>query len=177
MTGGTIRAASARQEWAVASFDIAPADRVLEVGCGHGVAATLICDRLSGGRYVGIDRSQVMIDRAVRRNRVHVAAGTASFQRTALADLDHPERFDRVVLIHVGVFLRGDPTTELEIVRRHLRPGGSVYVSSQPLDPHAITATCDGVTERLVAGRFVVRDTVIGTPTSGPMLTVVAQPD
>ena len=48
---------SARQTWIVTQLPLRPTDRVLELGCGHGVAATAICDRLQGGTYHGIDRS------------------------------------------------------------------------------------------------------------------------
>lgn len=169
-------AASARQQWAVSSIRLAPADRVLEVGCGHGVAATLICERLTTGRYLGIDRSETMIDRAERRNERHVAAGVAAFASCALVDLDSAERFDCVLAIHVGVFERGEPTAELEVVRRHLDVDGRLCVSAQPLAPDRLDATIAEITTRLSAGAFVVSDVVTGGPAAKPMATVIAEP-
>ena len=53
---------SERFVWAVDTLAPDPADRVLEVGCGHGVAVSLVCAQLTSGRITAIDRSTKMIE-------------------------------------------------------------------------------------------------------------------
>jgi ubiquinone/menaquinone biosynthesis C-methylase UbiE len=80
--------ASKRFVWAVDTLEVRPADRLLEVGCGHGVAISLVCERLTTGTITAIDRSPKMIEMATRRNREHVDAGTAVLEAIALGDAD-----------------------------------------------------------------------------------------
>ena len=81
---------------------------MLEIGCGHGVAVTLVCERLSGGHIVALDRSPKMIA-AANPQRPPPEAGRASFRTESLHEADFgDERFDRVFAIHVGVFERKD---------------------------------------------------------------------
>jgi trans-aconitate methyltransferase len=84
--------ASPRLAWAVEQIDVQPADRVLEVGCGHGVAVTLICERLHDGTVVGVDRSPTLIRAATNRNTAHVAAGRARFLHASLHEATAPAR-------------------------------------------------------------------------------------
>src|SRR5919202_1834124 len=75
--------ASQRFVWAVDTLEVRPADRLLEVGCGHGVAVSLVCERLTTGTITAIDRSPKMIEVATRRNREHVDAGRAVLEAVA----------------------------------------------------------------------------------------------
>jgi ubiquinone/menaquinone biosynthesis C-methylase UbiE len=105
---------------------IRPDDRVLEIGCGHGLAATLVCERLDGGRLTAIDRSPTMIESASRRNAAHVEAGKAEFLVADLEDLDLGDRrFDLVFAVRVGLFHR-EPKRARALVEPWLTPDGRV---------------------------------------------------
>jgi ubiquinone/menaquinone biosynthesis C-methylase UbiE len=113
-------------------LDIQPGDRVLEIGCGHGVAATLVCERLDGGHLTAIDRSPKMIEAATRRNAACVEAGKADFLVASLEDLDlGRRRFDKVFAVRVGLFDR-DPERAHRLVERWLAPGGTVLAVFDP---------------------------------------------
>ena len=77
----------ARNRWAVDLLDIQPAERVLELGCGPGVALAEIAQRVVDGVAVGVDHSPVMIRHAGRRNAAAVAAGRVQLVCAAVEDL------------------------------------------------------------------------------------------
>jgi ubiquinone/menaquinone biosynthesis C-methylase UbiE len=105
---------------------IAHGDRVLEIGCGHGVAATFVCERLEGGRLTAIDRSPKMIAAAAARNARFVDAGTAEFLVAELEELDLGDRrFDVIFAVRVGLFHR-EPDRARGTAERWLAPGGTI---------------------------------------------------
>ena len=111
---------------------IAPDARVLEVGCGHGVAATYVCERLHGGRLTAVDRSRKMVEAAQRRNASFVEAGVAEFLVADLEGLELGERrFDLVFAVRVGLFHR-EPELARALVAPWLAPGGRVEAFFDP---------------------------------------------
>jgi cyclopropane fatty-acyl-phospholipid synthase-like methyltransferase len=160
--------------WAVELLDLEPDDQVLEVGCGHGVAVTLVCERLDGGRITAIDRSPTMVRMATRRNAEHVARGTAVIRVGSLADADlGDERFDKVFAVHVGAFTRPD-APELAIVRRHLAPGGRLHLVYHPPMSRTAHEVADGLTATLPAQGFAITKRVVRDLASGTAVGIVA---
>jgi ubiquinone/menaquinone biosynthesis C-methylase UbiE len=101
-------------------LDLRPGDRVLEIGCGHGVAATYVLER--GARLTAIDRSPKMIEAATRRNAAHIEAGMAEFLVAHLEDLDLGDRrFDVIFAVRVRRF-----HAEPQLAERWLAPGGRI---------------------------------------------------
>jgi ubiquinone/menaquinone biosynthesis C-methylase UbiE len=120
--------ASPRLRWAVDSLDVQPGDRLLEVGCGHGVAVSLICDKLSGGRITAVDRSARMIEMARTRNHAHldkVRFTVSSIEEANLGD----EVYDKAFAVHVAALEK--PGDALDVVRQRLVPQGRLYLFSQ----------------------------------------------
>ena len=117
-----------RLEAIVDELGIRPDDRVLEIGCGHGVAATLVCERLVGGRYTAVDRSERMIAAARRRNAAFVEKGRAEFLVGELETIDlGRRRFDTIFAARVGLFHR-EPDRARELAERWLAKGGRLGV-------------------------------------------------
>ena len=127
----------ARLLWAVEALDVQPGDRVLEIGCGRGVAAELICRRLGTGHLVALDRSATAIAAATERTADCVAAGTARFLTGALAGMDPVAlgSFDKVLAVNVNLFWVRPAQTELELVAGLLRPHGRLHLVYEPPDP------------------------------------------
>ena len=120
---------SERLKSIVDALDIQPDDRVLEIGCGHGVAATFVCELLETGRLTAIDRSPKMIAAAERRNASYVEAGVAEFLVRELEDLDLGDRsFHKVFAVRVGLFHR-EPRRARALVEPWLAPGGTISES------------------------------------------------
>ncbi|MEU7481126.1 class I SAM-dependent methyltransferase [Lentzea sp. NPDC042327] len=117
---------SERLRRVVGRLGVRPRDRVLEIGCGQGVAAGLVCELLSTGTLTAIDRSVKMVEAATRRNAAHVASGRAEFLIASLEDADLGDRrFDLVFAVRVGLFHR-DPGRAHELVRPWLAPDARV---------------------------------------------------
>ncbi|MBG0566026.1 class I SAM-dependent methyltransferase [Actinoplanes aureus] len=134
----------ARNRWAVRLLDVQPADRVIELGCGPGVAVAALATRATRGSVVGVDHSQVMIRQARHRNRAAVRAGRVRLIHTPVESLssgfvsDGP--FDAALAVNtVGMW--PDPAARLRELARLLRPGGRIALVSQPRCPGATAAT------------------------------------
>ena len=119
---------SERLRSVVERLGLRPDDRVFEIGCGHGVAAMLVCERLERGSLTAVDRSAKMIEAATRRNAAYVEAGKAEFLIADLEDFDllGDRRFDKIFAVRVGLFHR-EPERARGLVERWLAPGGEVF--------------------------------------------------
>jgi trans-aconitate methyltransferase len=119
----------ARIRVAVDVVDPAPDARLLEIGCGPGVAMELVCRRLVDGHITGLDRSATAIARAEQRLSRYLDDGLADLQHRDLAAFHGDGRpFDVVFAINVNVFWTGPAEQETSRLRDLVADGGVVHV-------------------------------------------------
>lgn len=109
-------------------MDPQPGDQILEIGCGRGELAAVLCQAFGAGSYVGIDRSRIAIAASLRRD----LGDRAQFLALALRDAHRlNRRFDKVVALNVNVFWqRAD--VELVTVRDLMLPHARLYLAFRP---------------------------------------------
>ena len=170
--------ASERFVWAVDTLEVRPADRLLEVGCGHGVAVSLVCERLTTGTITAIDRSPKMIEMATRRNREHVDAGRAVLEAIALEDADLGDRrFDKVFAFNVAPFWQ-QPEAALGAVREHLARDGAVYIfwDARHSAPERARDLGNELADRLREGGFSVDRVLVEDLRPVPAVCAMGRP-
>ncbi len=102
------------------SLEIGPHTRLLDVGCGAGMAAQIAAER--GARVSGLDASENLL--AIARERVP----EGDFSRGDLERLPFPDSSFDLVTGFNSFQYAGNPSSALAEAKRVTRPGGSVVI-------------------------------------------------
>lgn len=147
----------ARIRWAVDILDVKPGDQVLEVGCGQGHAAELICSRLVTGKLLAIDRSESGVDRTKRRCAEYIEAGRLAVRHIDLATLRVPvKRLDKVFAFNVNLFWVRDCQDELALLHERISPGGAIHLFYDATRPEQLPTALQKASAALVTAGFRV---------------------
>jgi SAM-dependent methyltransferase len=113
----------------------AEGERVLDIGCGAGVTALAIAERVgTQGRVVAADISPVMLARAVERTPPSFASRIEFIEADAQVHPFPPGHFDLLVS-HFGTMFFAEPVAAFVNLRRALKPGARMHLAAWgPLD-------------------------------------------
>ncbi|WP_437924528.1 class I SAM-dependent methyltransferase [Sorangium sp. So ce291] len=118
----------------VEALPLKPGLRVLEIGCGPGVAARAVARRIGGGHVLAIDRSARAIAQAMAGSAAELASGHLTFRHVAIEDfeLENGERpYDIAFAVRVGALDGRHPEAgriARQQLRRALGKGGRLYI-------------------------------------------------
>lgn len=131
---------SARIADFVAALPLRPGMRVLEIGCGPGVAARLALARIGNGYVLAIDRSARAISLARAGSRSELASGRLELRQTAIEHLAlkaGEARFDLAFAMRVGSLDGRHPEAAaraLAAIAAVLTPKGRLFIDGgEPL--------------------------------------------
>ena len=102
---------------------IAPADRVLDVGCGTGVSSRAAGHLASAGSVLGVDLSARMLEEAGRRAQAEGLTNVEFLQADAQVHPFEPQTFD-LAISDFGAMFFADPVAAFRNIAAALRPGG-----------------------------------------------------
>jgi ubiquinone/menaquinone biosynthesis C-methylase UbiE len=138
--------------WKRRSFELLrarPGASALDVGCGTGSDALALAGIVGpGGRVLGVDKSEAMVEEARRRARD--AGAPVEFRVGEATDLPLPaQSFDAAraerVLVHLG-----DPARALGEMSRVVRPGGRVVVTEPDMETYFVNVPDRALTRRIL---------------------------
>ncbi|MCY1139491.1 class I SAM-dependent methyltransferase [Actinoplanes sp. Pm04-4] len=135
--------ASPRLLAAVDALPLRPDLRVLEIGCGPGVAARLVAARLTTGHILATDRSATAIAQATAGSAAEIASGRMSVRQVAAEHfvLDPGEEpYDLVFANRVGALDGRHPALGVRVLARLIQavtPQARLFVEGRevPLRP------------------------------------------
>jgi SAM-dependent methyltransferase len=141
----------AETEMMLRMLDVAPGDRVIDIGCGTGTDLIALRARAgSTGSVVGVDRSGQMLETARARcagaRTVRLVAADAA--TTGLRS----QTFDRCLVARVLQHVTS-PAAVVDEAFRVLRPGGRIVVSEPDWDSLVIWPGSADLVRRVVAHR------------------------
>lgn len=148
----------ARFLWVVEIMEINPDDRVLEIGCGVGLAVDQIAKRLGSGSVTAIDRSQPMISKAMARNSDALKEKKAVFILSDLIGLGEGSHwYDKIFAFNVNLFwTKKAIEKEIVIIKSHLARNGHLYLFYQPPSLSGMKLLTQAVGDKLESHGFKV---------------------
>jgi len=121
-----------RNHWTITLLDIAPGERILEIGFGPGIAIEELSQTISTGRIFGIDHSETMLKQASKRNRDAINDKRVSLSLISVDEVDSlNQKFDKILSANVVQFWP-DPLVSFQHLYDILNIGGTIATTFMP---------------------------------------------
>lgn len=119
-------------QWGVSHFEVNEDSKVLDIGCGGGKNIERFAKQISrSGRVVGIDYSEVSVEKSVKLNQKFIDEGIVNVLQGHVSDMPfHDETFD-IVTGFETIYFWPDFINDLKEVNRVLKKGGIVFFCNE----------------------------------------------
>ncbi len=163
-----------RHLWAAEKLEVQPADILLEIGCGPGVTASLVVEKLDTGELHLLDRSEKSVHKALKKTEAYIKKGTVKPIVGAFGKADLPSsHYDKVYCFNVRLLMEDNPK-ELSLVKELIGTNGLFYLFFQP--PYHLPDTMTGQAKKnLEKNGFEVVNSEVKPMSPGPSMCHIAK--
>ena len=126
------RSHEAMAQWGVSHFEISEDSKILDIGCGGGRNIERFSNQISkNGRVVGIDYSEVSVEKSIALNREAINQGTVNVLQASVSDMPfYDETFD-IATAFETIYFWPDFINDLKEVNRVLKKGGMIFICNE----------------------------------------------
>lgn len=114
--------------WALGSLDISDNSEVLDIGCGGGLAMSLLRQKFNGGVVAGVDYSPTAVEETIKFNESAVERGECTVTEGSVSELPFEGNHFDLVTAFETVYFWPELTQDLGEVLRVLRPSGKFLI-------------------------------------------------
>ena len=149
------RESAADNDRALELLRLAPGDRHLEIGFGHGRTLARAAALTGSGSVAGIDVSPTAVAAASRKLGALIREGRVELRQGDSSRLPYADAtFDTALTVHT-LYFWNDPQTHLREIRRVLKPAGRFVLGFRRAEDAAMVSSFPGEVYRFYTVRQV----------------------
>jgi SAM-dependent methyltransferase len=117
--------------WGVSHFDIAENDVILDIGCGGGRNIERFAAQVSSGKVIGIDYSEVSVEKSTQLNRKAIGEGKVEVIQGSVSEMPFEDNSFDIVTGFETIYFWPDFINDLKEVNRVLKKDGMVFFCNE----------------------------------------------
>ncbi len=118
-------------QWGVSHFDIKEDDLILDIGCGGGRNLERFATQISTGKVVGLDYSEVSVEKSIKLNKKSVDEGKVEVIQGSVSEMPFEDNTFDIITGFETIYFWPDFINDLKEVNRVLKKDGLLFFCNE----------------------------------------------
>lgn len=118
-------------QWGVSHFDIKEDDLILDIGCGGGRNIERFAAKITTGKVVGLDYSEVSVEKSIQLNREAIDKGKVKVIQGSVSEMPFEDNFFDIITGFETIYFWPDFINDLKEVNRVLKKDGLLFFCNE----------------------------------------------